>query len=112
MTLRPKRQIRTAVVVSPDGTEEIELEMSNARDKVRLDGWSFKGGKKSITSDEIKTTDVDAPQREIAPGMNEEAEPTELDTLRIEAQRLGIDVKGNWGINRLKKEIEVIKAAA
>lgn len=111
MTLRPKRKIQTAVVVSPDGTEEVELEMGNARDKVRLDGWTFKGGKKSITSDEIKTVEVDSP-REVAPGMNEEVPPSELDTLRIEAQRLGVDVKGNWGINRLKKEIEAIKAAA
>lgn len=35
----------------------------------------------------------------------------DLELLKLEATELGIDVKGNWGANRIKKAIEDAKAS-
>ena len=35
----------------------------------------------------------------------------DLELLKIEATELGIEVKGNWGANRIKKAIEDAKAS-
>jgi hypothetical protein len=106
MALKIKKGKTTKKVYDKDGVEHT-METNNAFDKVRLDGWSFKNpATKPAPAEPDPVTGI-LPTIE---GNTEEGPPpTELDNLRAEASRLGIIVETNWGMKRLRKEIDAFK---
>ena len=65
---------------------------------------------------EVKDTDVDGLKKsggwliEEEPKTEIEPEKSELDLLRDEADELGIEYKGNWGVKKLTEAIAEAKA--
>lgn len=108
---------KLVAVYDPEDNEHM-MSTSNARDKVTLDGWSYAKGAKIVNPNEIIVKEVATETKlpnEAQPNLigadPAETEPTELDLLRIEASKLGIDFKPTWGKAKLEKAIGDLKKA-
>lgn len=103
-------------VISPDG-EAHWFSPSNARDLVRRnEGWRIAAPANITPWDASTTVAVAKPveqRSEVTTDEKKPGEPTnELETLRVEADGLGIPYDLRWGKRRLAAEIETAKELA
>lgn len=99
---RPKPA--TARVRDPKTGAVYEMTLPNARDKVRLDGWSF-------VVEELVPTPTSEETEEAVKSVEATKKPlVELDALRAEyAELAGKPADGRWGKKALATKIDLLK---
>lgn len=114
-----EKQIVT--VISPEG-EIVECTRNVANDRVRILGWkwAFPKDDKDENAEASTPADPEAYEEQVSVEAAVEAEaqaPSEtelalayLESLRDEAEKLGVKVDQRWGKKRLQKEIEAAQS--
>ncbi len=111
---RPMRAEDTLTKVTDPATGKVyEMSRSNARDKVRIDGWTMAVDKappqpaEAVAKEEPKVDD-DIGEFDT---MEDKKEPTELDLLRKEYEDVsGKEADKRWGKSALQNRIELAKS--
>ena len=111
--MAPRPLPPTMMVVPPEGGEPVEHLRFNARDLIRLHGWTEHRVAKE-NADEDNEGPSDGVPDDTATGVRADREGNpalqELDALRTELSSLGVDVDLRWGTRRLREMLEAVKS--